>query len=270
MNRTRALYSIIQYIPDSGRAEGANAGVVLFVPSAAPAGRIEIRISPTLERVRQFFKPNKRQLRRVELGIESLKHRLELARAEFEDEGQFEQFVASRADAVRLTKPRPAVVTDPRAELDELYAELVGDPDVKERVAPKHVSLPPRVAEVFGRLEAERRAWRPKPLRVPGVRRPFEVSLAYQNGVTNYVRTESLANRNKAEGLLPQLGFNGQLISQHPIDEQKGKLVVLSTDPAADRETEERFRDTLEEFNVRFIPYQEAEEFAEDVEKTAH
>lgn len=270
MNRIRTLYSIIQYVPDSGRAEGANAGVVLFVPSASPAERILVRTSPTLERVRQFFKPPKTQLRRVEFNVESLKHRLELARAEFENEGQFEHFVATRADVVRLTKPKLAVVTDPRAEFDELYAELVGDPDIKERVAPKHVPLPWRVAEVFGRLEAERKVWRPKPLKVPGVRRAFEVSLAYQNGVTNYVRTESLTDRNKAEGRLPQLGFNGQLIHQKPINNNPGRLVVMSTDSGAEPDIEKRFRETLEAFHVRFVPYAEAEQFAEEVAQTAH
>ena len=33
MSRIRALYSVIQYLPDAGRAEAANAGVVLYVPS---------------------------------------------------------------------------------------------------------------------------------------------------------------------------------------------------------------------------------------------
>jgi hypothetical protein len=33
MSTARALYSVVQYVPDSGRAEGANAGVVLYVPA---------------------------------------------------------------------------------------------------------------------------------------------------------------------------------------------------------------------------------------------
>lgn len=268
--RTRALYSLIQYVPDDGRAEGANAGVVLFVPSAPPAQRILARTSPTLERVRQFFAPKKAQLQRVELGLEALKHRLDILGPELENEDAFAQFVASRADAVRLTAPRLAVVTDPRAELDELYAELVGDAAVRERVAAKHVSIPARLAQVFGRLEAQGKAWRPRPLRVPGVRKPFDVSFAYQNGVQNFVRPESLAKASQAERRLPQLGFNGLLIHEYPIEDQKSKLVVLSSDPDADEGAEARYRRTLEEFHVRFVPYREAEAFAAEVEQTAH
>jgi hypothetical protein len=267
MTPTRAFYSIVQYLPDSGRAEAANAGIILFVPSA---NWIDILSSPTLERIRKFFAPGKQQLHRIELALEALKNRITLARNEFKDENDFGHFIAARADTVRLTAPRLVVVGDPLSDLNLLYDELVGDHDTvlqpRSRIAP----LPPRVAEVFGRLEAEKRAWRPGAIMVPTILRRFPVSMAYQNGTANYVRAESLARGRRLESRLEQLGFNGQLIHQHKINGMQSKLIVLSTDRSASRETEERFQTALEEFHVRFVPSYLTDEFAAEVERTAH
>ena len=268
MNNTmRAFYSVVQYVPDGGRAEAANAGVVLFVPDRR---LIEVRTSPTLERVRQFFRPGRQELRRIELALDAFKHRMELARTEFESENDLAQFAAARADAVRLTLPRVVMVREPLSDLEALYFELVGDQARPAEVVGTLQSLPPRVAEVFGRLEAQRRAWRPGRITLPTVNRPFEVSIAYANGRVNYVRPESLAPRRKLDDRMAKLGFNGQLIYRHAIDDREGQLVVLSVDPEADAAAEERFQRTLQEFSVRFVPNAESGAFAEEVAQTAH
>jgi hypothetical protein len=265
MPRTRAFYSVVQYLPDPGRAEAANAGVVLFVPSEK---RIDVRTSQTLHRVRQFFAPGKQQLRRIELALEALKNRLTLAREEFKDDAEFARFVNARADAVRLTTPRLVVIDEPLSELNALYEELVGDPPPHASTASAH--LPRRLAEVLGRLEVEGKVWRPGSITVPTSRRKFDISFAYQNGVTNFVRAEPLGKGVKLESRLEKLGFNGQLISQHLIDDKPGKLVVLSSDPGVKAETEQEFQRALREFHVRFVPYNQTDEFAAEVEKTAH
>jgi len=124
MQDIRSFYCIIQYVPDAGRAEAANVGVVLFMPAKREIG---IRTSPTLERVRRFFEPGELQLQRIRIAIESLQSRLLLDNDEFADEREIAQFVAARADAVRLTPPRLAIIRDPVRDLDELYSELVED-----------------------------------------------------------------------------------------------------------------------------------------------
>jgi hypothetical protein len=267
MTPIRAFYSLVQYVPDSGRAEGANAGVALFVPSAK---WIDIRSSQTLERVRKFFAPGRPQLQRIELALEALKNRIALARDEFKDESDFAHFIAARADAVRLSAPRLIMVSDPSNDLNSLFNELVGDHDAVQRNTRNIASLPPRLAEVFGRLVVEKRAWRPRSIIVPTIRRRFPVSMAYQNGVINYVRAESLARGGGLESRLERLGFNGQLIHQHKIDDMPGKLIVLSSDRSADPEMERWFQTALEEFSVRFVPSNKADEFAAEVEQTAH
>jgi Protein of unknown function (DUF3037) len=206
---TRAFYSVVQYVPDAGRAEAANAGVALYVPAT---GWLEARMSPTLDRVRHFFRLSKKDLRRVERAVAALKYRLGLARSEFTSGADFAQFVAARADAVRLTQPRLAVVQDPIRDLNALYDKLVGE---HEGVAVEHAllpTLPPHFADVIVRLEASHKVWRPSPIRVPTVRRRLPVSFAYENGKVNYVRPESLAAGNRLTPRLESLSFNGRLI----------------------------------------------------------
>jgi len=263
----RAFYSIVQYVPDTGRGEAANAGVVLYVPQHR---WLEVRISPSLERIRHFFRPGRQELRRIEAAMESLKNRLELAREDFANENDLAQFAAARADAIRLTAPRLAMVENAAEEIESLYVGLVGDAQRAALTASQGQALPAPVAEVFGRLEAQRKVWRPGRITLPTINRPFEVPIAYQNGRVNYVRPESLAPGGKLDSLMAKLGFNGQLIYRHPIDDKEGQLVVLSADAQADRTAEHRYGRTLQEFNVRFVPNADVQAFAEEVERTAH
>lgn len=267
MPPTRGLYSVVQYVPDDGRAEAANLGVVLYVPSPRS---LEVRVSPTLERVRQFFRPGRSELRRIEIALEAFTHRMEIARDEFAGEEDLAQFAAARADTVRLSPPRLVMVEHSASEIDALYTELVGDREERSAAAMRAQRLPPRVAEVFGRLEAQRKVWRPGTINLPTTGRRFEVPIAFENGRVNYVRPESLAPGGRLDDRMTKLGFGGRLIYLHPINDKQGQLVVLSTDPVADLDTEARFARTLSEFNVRFVPHEQADEFAEEVERTAH
>ena len=263
----RAFYSVLQYVPDGGRAEAANTGVLLYVPERRI---VEVRTSETLERVRQFFKPGRTELRRIELALEAFKNRITLARGEWESESDLAQFAAARADAIRLTPPRLVMVQEPHGDLDALYRELVGDRDRALREMALHAYvLPEPVAEVFGRLEAQDKIWRPGRIKLPTVNKDFDIALAYRNGRVSYVRPESLTG-GRLDDRLARLGFNGRLIYNHPIKEEDSRLVVLSSDPDASRDTEERFANTLKDFDVKFVPYEKAQEFAKEVEATAH
>lgn len=267
MTRIRALFSLIQYIPVGGRAEAANVGVALFVPSLA---RVFVRTSPTLDRVKRFFKPDKKQMRRVELAVEALKYRLEHADGEFTTEEQFAHFVAARADAVRLTEPLVAATDNPAAKLDALYAELVGEGEAV-RVAPlPPLTFPPRAAELFGRLRAEGRVWTPGKVQVPEAGDELEIPLAYKNGVVNLVLPRSLAAADRPKSKLPKLGYHGLLIDRHEVQGEKSKLVVMSTNPTADEDAEKQYAEVLADFQVRFVPYAKSDAFAAEVEREAH
>jgi hypothetical protein len=263
----RTVYSVVQYVPDPFRGEGANVGVLVFVPGTRT---LRLEASPSLATVKKFFNPTKADLERVASAVDALKHRLRLAEVggEFADEDELARFAAARADAVQLTPPRPTAGGDPAAVARRLYAKLVGDPELKAPSARAGRSLPSRLAEVFGRLEGAGKVWRPDPITVPTFRRPFKVDAAYENGAVNFVRSESLAVRDW-EDKLEKLGFNGKLIAEHGIDGDKAKLVVVSAVPKAGK-AEARSRDVLSEFGVRFVSFAEADAFAAEVEREAH
>lgn len=262
MSAKRAFYSLVQYVPDASRAEAANAGVVLYVPETK---QLEVRLSPTLARVERFFKLDKQDIRRVMSTAKALEHRLGLARTEFDGEADFARFVDARADALRLSIPRLMLVTDAVRESHELYEELVGDRETVRRVKVKP-ALPSRLEEVFARLTSDGKAWRPEPLVVPLAKKKFPVHAAFENGVLNYVRAEAV----ETDDHLQSLGFHGQLIHLHKIDDRVGKLVVVSATPVADPRLETRFRETLQDFGTRFVSFQEVEAFAQEVERDAH
>lgn len=94
----------------------------------------------------------------------------------------------------------------------------------------------------------------PRTTTLPTIGRSFDVPIASDNGRRNYVRPESLAAGEKLDDRMARLGFNGQLIYRHRIDDKDGQLVVLSADAEADPAAEHWFGQALAEFSVRFCP----------------
>jgi hypothetical protein len=266
MSRTRAFYSVVQYVPDGGRAEAANAGVVVYIPES---GKIGVRITPTLERIKKFFSPKRGDRRRIELALEAFRHRLESAQGEFKSEKELEQFILARADAVRMTLPRLVVLNDLSVKLDELYQKLVGDEAAVGARPATAPLIPSPLAKVFDRLLTQKKAWGPRPIMVPETKRVIQIPFTYMNGVENLVLPQSLATRRKPEAKLQKLGFDGFLIHKHRVDDKQSQLVVVSAE-RANEEVEHHFAEVLPEFNVRFIPFLQVPDFAKEVEAQAH
>src|SRR5690606_4011998 len=130
----------------------------------------------------RFFAPGRQELHRLQRALEGLEHRIDLAREEFDSEESLARFAAARADTVCLTPPRVMMVAEPRAELEALYGELVGEYESPEASSQAATPLPAAVARVFGKLEAEQRILRPGQIRLPTTGRPFAVPVAYDNG----------------------------------------------------------------------------------------
>lgn len=268
MPTARAIYSVVQYVPDGGRAEAANLGVVLHVPSQR---WLEIRTSSSLDRVRRFFSPGRTELRRIELAVDALRHRLELARHEFGSETDLANFAASRADAIRLTAPRVVMIENPSMEIVSLFDELVGERgDVSDLRRSREPRLPDTLVATFADLESRGIAWRPGTVRVPTTDIDLEIPVAYANGQDNLLHPESLAPGRKTTPILSKLAFCGQLIKTHTADDRPARLIVVSSDPHADPRAEERFRRTLPEFDAVFVPFRDIEAFVGQVVKTAH
>ena len=77
------------------------------------------------ERIRQFFGDAADQDQHLNGMKNALVQRIEVEKAEFRRLENLQQFVATRANQIILTDPRPVEVFDPPADLDALFKELV-------------------------------------------------------------------------------------------------------------------------------------------------
>jgi hypothetical protein len=124
MKPISGYYCLIQYCPDASRQEFANVGVVLFCPEPF---FLKARTARGNQRIRRFFQPDDPDWDQINLLKNSIERRLTVDREQFRDLAALERFAATRANAMRLSAPRPIAVEEPEADLDRLFVRLVGE-----------------------------------------------------------------------------------------------------------------------------------------------
>lgn len=266
----KAYYSIMQYCPDRFRAEAVNLGLVMLCPETH---EVRVDLISDYRRARKLFGIGGDELRSLKRTARNLKHRIESANGELHTDEDLAGFAASRANDLRLTPPRLAKVGDLAMGFDRLFSELVQELSTAELAneSPAEV-LPPALSEVFYRLQQDRKIWKPEPIMVPILKRRFEVPYAYRNGVVNLIKPHVFSENRRAETQAARLAVNGDLIQKHPIDGEKQKLIVVSTqetDKQA-REIDEHVEPLFREYGVKLVRPQQAEAFAKEVESSAH
>src|SRR5262245_44127945 len=122
----RGYYSILQFVPDLERVEGANIGVILFCPEKR---FLRVQTSTSNDRVRRFFGQDETtdlDLDRLNTFKAAFEERIKTESETIQTPEQFYQFVKSRANQLILTEPRPIKVFDPEPQLANLFETLVG------------------------------------------------------------------------------------------------------------------------------------------------
>jgi hypothetical protein len=121
----RGFYSVVQYCPDRFRAEAVNMGLVLLrlEPHA-----VRVRMTGKYDRVRRLFAISKAELKNLSLSISALESRIENSAEDFCTAEDLAAFAASRANDLRLTEPRLAMVENLEADFERLFSKLVGEP----------------------------------------------------------------------------------------------------------------------------------------------
>lgn len=266
----KGFYSVIQYCPDRFRAEGVNVGLVLLClePHA-----LRVQMTHKFDRVRKLFTISKPDLNSLKIATAAMKSRIESETDDWRTAEELAAFAGSRANDMRLTEPRMAKIVDIDTDFKRLFSELV---DVRTTASlavesPAEV-LPPRLSEVFYRLQQEQKIWRPGQIIVPVFKSRLDIPYAYKNGVVNLIKPQVFSATKQAETQAAKLAVNGDLIQREMIDGERYKLIIVSTQETKEqtKEIDEHVEPLFKAYGVRLIRPVSVDAFANEVEQNAH
>lgn len=266
----RGFYSVVQYCPNRFRAEAVNVGLVLLClePHA-----VRVRMTGNHDRVRKLFQVPRPEAKNLKLAAQGLTSRIENSAGELRTVEDLTEFAASRANDFRLTEPRLAKVENLEADFERLFSELVeAQTTMALAVASPAEVLPPRLGEVFYRLQQANKVWKPGEIIVPVYKTRLDIPYAYRNGAVNLVKPHVFSASKRAQTQAATLAVNGDLIERHPIDGEQQHLIVVSTQetPEQAHVVDEHVEPLFKEYGVRLIRPQQADAFADEVEESAH
>ncbi|MBN1489356.1 MAG: DUF3037 domain-containing protein [Phycisphaerae bacterium] len=269
MSAMKAYYSVIQYCPNRSRLEAANIGVLLLCPEAQ---FVRARTAANNARVRRFFNKDSFDLdtKRINATKKAIERRLATDNQSFRTPEDLVRFIDTRANEIVLTPPRPMKVSNPEADLDHLFDELVGGPARQPRKGAAEVV--PELDRIFHRPSLRNRVLFDQEVQVPVVERSLRIPYAFRNGVLNLVKPQAFSNDvNAATRAAMSLAITGDLLRRHPNEQGKeARLVVVPAITPAACDVVERVRAVLSEYCVRTVLPEDITEFGEEIERTAH
>jgi hypothetical protein len=260
----RGYYSLIQFIPDPGRAEGATVGLALVCPALR---QVHIVVSDNNEAPTQRFGKKSFDAARLNISKAALGDRL---RFELADNPTLECLVRVRSlegNSLALSEPRPvAVRVDARATAIALYQELVYLPEEKRERA-KAPDTKPLVAWLEQRGAA---ISKPGKITVPVTGEELKVAFPYLNGFNNFVHAQGFPKKRQATvEHAKSIGAQGRLLRRHSEGQEvQTQLIVLArfNDPQHQDLVGELFSD----MGVRMVPANDTERFQQEILATAH
>src|ERR1041385_1438179 len=188
MIAARGYYSILRYIPDLERGEGANIGVVLFCPTLK---FLKARTARGNDRVRRFFRTSELDLLRINAFKETFEERVSIESERIDTIEDFRTFIDTRANQLRLSEPRPVKVLDPEESLSELYEELVGGRLRGERVVEARKQLRSQFEKLLHQRGITGKVQRGVRIHLPMMDREISFPYMFRNGRPNLVKAEA-------------------------------------------------------------------------------
>lgn len=260
----RGYYSLIQFMPNPGRAEGANVGLVLVCPEQK---RVSVNLSVGNEAPKRLFRASSFDAARLAIAKESLAARLQ---ADLGSDPTLEGLRRARAleaNSLVLTEPRAvAVHDDPEVVAQLLSRELVYlEPLQRDR--PRTPDVTPIVSYLEQRNVP---ISKPGQVLVPIADEPLKVAFSYVNGAQHFVHAQGFSRSpRQAIEQAKSVGALGRLLHYHSSHQSlRKKLVVFAGVP--DQAQVATLRDLLEGMDVRLVDSADADDFAKEVEQTAH
>ena len=208
MTARKGYFSLVQYCPDVARQEAANVGVVLFCPEV---GFLRAKLARSNHRIRRFFGEEADNYQHLNAMKDALAARLQVERSAFQTLEDLQTFVATRANKVVLTSPKPVKILDPEADLEALYQELVQAP-AKPLSIQSALPLRRRLDDLLMAQDVRAFMRTGIKVRVPNMEEELDIPYGYQNGRFNLIqpiefnqqsssRIKSAACRTAMEGL---------------------------------------------------------------------
>lgn len=252
MNPTKGYFSLVQYCPDLARQEAANVGVVLFCPERQ---FIRAQTARTISRIRRFFGEDGDGYLHLHGMMEALSSRLDVEQSEFKTLEDLQRFIATRANKIILTQPKPMMVIDPQADLEALYVELVADPR-KPLTVQAQIPLRKRLDAVLAENDVRRFIQRKIEVQVSTLKETLHVPYAFQNGRFNLIQPVEFKHQNEAgvKTAACKHAVEGLSLHRHR-DARFGdlQLIVVADFTAAPKDSAEMVAGIFQESQVRLV-----------------
>ena len=261
----KGYYSLIQYCPDAGRAEAANVGVLLYCPEKR---FLDAKVSAGNDRIRRFFRGQEIDLEQINAVKRAIVRRLHVERSRFESVSDLEKFVATRANQIQLTAPRPMQVQNPVEELNELFVDYVGGRSHREKRGP----VLPELDQALRRPDLEAVIqFEPAAVTIPVLNRPLRVPYAYRNGALNLIQPHVFgADDGQATRSAMNLAVEGDLLQRHSSATDPMRLIVVAAFKGAREVQTERISELFREYRVECVPTDRISDFVSRIETEAH
>ena len=161
----RGFYSVVQYCPDRFRAEAVNVGLVLL---CVDPHAVRVRMTGNHDRVRKLFAISKPDLKNLKLSTHGLTSRIENSCGRTANSRKTCGIRGITGERFTLTEPRLAKLENFEEDFERLFAQLVEQHATVElaEASPAEV-LPPKLGEVFYRLQQANKIWQPGTITVP-------------------------------------------------------------------------------------------------------
>lgn len=258
---TTGYYSLVQYVPDSERAEGINVAVLVFVPGANPPITMAMSENPPHLREHSGTKtPTHQHLQELSRGL--------LRRLNHDAPQELAAYIKSigrETGVLRALPPRAVAIINPELTSQELRDHLVGE-------APKRSRLPksiPEFEQLIGELGMSERIHRSVEVPIPG--KMLKASYVWNNGKPNVVVNAKFQDDSSAVDLACQWGGKGKLLLENPVDKQPRKLAVIyQTTNDVSSQVRRDIQTILDDFQVDGIPPDRLSGYIKRVRAEAH
>lgn len=272
MKPNRGYYALIQYCPDLSRLETANIGVLLFCPEL---NFLKAQTSEIKSRVLNFFGLTKKERTRIESFAESIVERLKTERKSFQTLEDLERFIATRANAIQITAPRPMKVYEPEKDLQQLYEELVIKVEKKQDEAlmldktnEPIRKIEQKISQVLENQDVRQFIRKDASIEVPALHKKITVPFAFQNGHFNLIKPVYFESK-RQDTLIKEAcvyAVEGHSIARHSDpDYGDSRLMIVGQLAQEKKSAQDVVKNILSENEVRLFSLDELNELHNEI-----